>query len=321
MEKLTYSANLITQGKHRFYNLTIPIETLARTCYISTRDEDVQQGFQRILDNKRAQDIASYIDNGGIIPNSVVLSAQAESEFSYSSKRRSISFKDIDKAFLVLDGQHRIYGFKLSKSNLRIPVVVFDGLSRVEEARLFIDINTKQNPVPNELLLDIKNLAKCESDAEEYIRELFDLFESESDSCLKGLMSPRTKSKGKISRVTFNKAVKPFISKIMNNDAIEVYKNLNNYLKAVSLKFDSISGKTNSIVSPILFNAIMAVFARISSKVKDRYAGDYSVDNFTEVMKPIFENVSSGILKNPGKSYKKIASNFEKYLDNQPFEF
>lgn len=85
-ETLSYTASLITQGKHRFYTLTIPSDVLARTCFVIDRDEDPQAGFQRLLDKGRAQEIADYIDAGlGTIPTSVVLSAQKISNLSYDS--------------------------------------------------------------------------------------------------------------------------------------------------------------------------------------------------------------------------------------------
>src|SRR4051794_19163055 len=112
VEPLRYTASLITQGKHRFYSLTIPSDVLARTCFVVDRDEDPIAGFQRLLDKDRAQQIADYIDAGfGTIPTSVVLSAQKVSEFTYNNRIRTVQFRDNPKSFLVLDGQHRIYGF------------------------------------------------------------------------------------------------------------------------------------------------------------------------------------------------------------------
>src|SRR5207248_1145328 len=150
--------------KHRFYTLTAPSDILAKTCFVSTRYDDPKEGFQRLLDKNRAQQIADYIDEGfGSIPNSIVLSAQPEAELKVIGRGKTIEFKDTPKAFLILDGQHRVYGFALAKTTLRVPVVVYNDLSRKDESRLFIDINTKQRPVPNELLLDIKKLAEYES--------------------------------------------------------------------------------------------------------------------------------------------------------------
>jgi hypothetical protein len=52
---LSYTASLITQGKYRFYALTIPSDVLARTCFVIDRDEDPVSGFQRLLNKDRAQ--------------------------------------------------------------------------------------------------------------------------------------------------------------------------------------------------------------------------------------------------------------------------
>ena len=47
---------------------------------------------------------------------------------------------------------------------IHIMVSIYENLSRAEETRLFIDINTKQVGVPAALLLDIKQLAQIEGE-------------------------------------------------------------------------------------------------------------------------------------------------------------
>ena len=180
--------------------------------FVTTRNEEPKHGFQRVLDRDRAQQIAAYIDSGfGTIPSSIVLSAQPDAELRALGRSKTIEFSDTKKAFLVLDGQHRVYGFSLARTALRVPVVIYNALTRQDETRLFIDINTKQRPVPNELLLDIKRLADYETDQERLLSVVFDLFADRNDSPLLGLMSPATRSSGKISRVTFNNAIKPLM--------------------------------------------------------------------------------------------------------------
>jgi len=204
----TYSVSLVTQGKHKFYILSAPSDVLAQCCTVDTRADNPLEGFQRKLDSKRADEIAHYIDEEfGTIPSSIVLSAQPDAELAYSRARRSITFKKTSKSFLILDGQHRVFGFARASSSLRVPVVIYNGLTRAEECRLFIDINTKQRPVPNELLLDIKRLAETETDEESMLSDVFDLFAEEPDSPLLGFMSSAAKAKGKLSRVTFNSAM------------------------------------------------------------------------------------------------------------------
>ncbi len=202
----------VTQGKHTFYTLSVPSDVLARTCFVSTRDTDPKEGFQRVLDTRRAEDIAAYIDSGlGTIPTAIVLSAQPEAELKIDRRRKTIEFKNHPKAFLILDGQHRVYGFSMAHTPLRVPVVIYNGLSRRDETRLFIDINTKQRPVPNELLLDIKNLAEYETDTDALLREVFDQFMTDPASPLVGKMSPSDRIRGKLSRVTFRSAFRPLM--------------------------------------------------------------------------------------------------------------
>jgi len=228
-----YSVSLVKQGNHRFYTLTMPSDILAKTCFVSTRYEDPKVGFQRLLDKDRAQQIADYIDKGfGTIPSSIVLSAQPDAELRVIGGGKTIEFKETPKAFLILDGQHRVYGFALAKTALRVPVVVYNQLSRKDESRLFIDINTKQRPVPNELLLDIKKLAEYESDVEHLLGTVFDLFNTDTKSPLLGLMSPAERTAGKISRVTFNTSLKKLIPIFGGSEAEEIYEALAAYLSA-----------------------------------------------------------------------------------------
>jgi DGQHR domain-containing protein len=304
-----YSCSLVTQGTSKFYSLTMPSEILAETCFVSTRDDDPKEGFQRILDETRAKEIAEYIDKGiGSIPTAIILSAQKEADFKYLSRNKTIEFKKIPKAFLVLDGQHRVYGFSLCTNSVRVPVIIYNGLTRKEETRLFIDINTKQRPVPTELLLDIKSLAEYESDIEAICRNIFDLFNDRPDSVLLGLLSSTTRSKGKISRVTFNASIKPIYNIFGDRDVEEVYSFLNSYLKAM---IPGLNRKgINSISKPLIFRAVLQIFphvARLSN-------GDYSVDSFSIVLDPLFDGISSTKV-NKAESIKTINDHFVECLN------
>lgn len=306
---LSYTASLITQGKHRFYSLTVPSDVLARTCFVIDRDEDPVEGFQRLLDKSRAQQIADYIDAGlGTIPTSIVLSAQSTAKFTYDSKKRTVRFKDSAKAFLVLDGQHRIYGFHLAKSDLRVPVVVYNDLSRIDESRLFIDINTKQKPVPNELLLDIRKLAEYRNDVETKLGDVFDLFSTDTSSPLLGYMSPSKRKKALISRVTFNAAVKPILNVFGEAGSSEIYQVLSSYLTAM-IASSKDKGIDLEITQPVVFRSIMNIFPDIAQRVSDRHGKKYSADNFADVIGSMLIKIKPSSLKSVGNSvanYSKI---------------
>ena len=257
--RISYPALLLVQNRHRFYFATIPVDDLFPSCFVARRDEDPVAGFQRALNETRADDIANYLADGtGSIPSNIVLSAQEAAEFRYERKTKSISFTAKRSAFLVLDGQHRLWGYQKCSQRHRVPVAIYQGLSRAEEAKLFIDINTTQRGVPAALLLDIKHLAQLESSKETTLRELFDKLNDDPASPLVGKLSASQSVTGKISRVTFNRAVgKALTSGILRDtDPENRYRLLRNYLNA----FEAELKDKNLLTRSAFFEAICDVF-------------------------------------------------------------
>ncbi|TPL84084.1 DGQHR domain-containing protein [Mesorhizobium sp. B2-3-14] len=313
-ERLRFSVSLVRQGRHSFYTLTMPSNVLARTCVVSSRKEDPKHGFQRVLDEKRALEIANYIDTGmGTIPNSIVLSAQPAANLKVIGRGKTLEFSDTPGAFLILDGQHRVYGFSKASTQLRVPVVVYNGLSRRDESRLFIDINTKQRPVPAQLLLDIKQLADIEDESEGILREVFDSFNSDIRSSLFGMMAPYESVKNKITRVTFNSAVKPLLEIFSGRDIVDIYDILNNYLSAVRRCVDP-KWDSQVVAKPVVFRALMGLFPSVAQRVLDRFSGDYSEANFFEIVSGIFAGMPKNKLDVPGTSWVALRDYFEKRL-------
>ena len=315
-DRLRYSVSLVQQGKNQFYTLTVPSDVLSRTCVVSTRAEDPIAGFQRDLDEKRAIEIAQYIDNGGTIPNSIVLSAQPAAELRIVGRGKTMEFADTKGAFFILDGQHRVYGFSKARTRLRVPVVVYNNLTRSDETRLFIDINTKQRPVPNALLLDIKSLAEIETDSEIVLREIFNSFDSKSSSALKNLTARHDSATGKINRVTFKSAVKPLLSNFPESSTDRVFEILNNYLAAVA---NHLADKSSEplLAKPVVFRAFVGLFPSIATRVKDRFAGLYTAENFEQVIGPIFQHFPKAKLTKPGSSWVALRDYLERRMANK----
>lgn len=313
-EVYRFSVSLVTQGKHRFYTLTVPSDVLAETCFVTRRDEDSKKGFQRVLDKNRAQQIADYIDTGfGSIPTSIVLSAQGAAELEVIGAGKTIQFKNNSKSFLILDGQHRVYGFSLATTSLRVPVVVYNNLTPKDESRLFIDINTKQRPVPNELLLDIKKLAEYETEVENRVGTVYDLFQSDRRSPLLGLMSPHERAKNRISRVTFNAGLKHLLPIFRDNTPEEIYHALRAYLNvfiagAKTIKADGV------ITKPTVLRAALLLFPEVAQRVQDRYGKVYSDENFEEVLEPMFQKIRPSLLRDPSNSPRDLYRELSKGL-------
>lgn len=293
--------------------MTMPSEVLAETCYVADRFDDPIEGFQRTLDPRRAAEIAEYIDNGlGTIPSSIILSAQPEAQLRIIGQGKTLEFTKHKKAFMIIDGQHRVFGFSLAKTNLRVPVVIYNGLSRSDEAKIFIDVNSKQKPVPSELLADIKKLADYESQSEDYMRGIFDQFNASSDSALFGLVSPAKSSKDKISRVTFNLAIKPIMKIFSTRPNKEVFDILDSYIKACKYTLNKMD-YPDGITSPTVFRAFLNIFPDVAQRVKSS-GNEYNFENFWEVLKPISEKLKVGNLKKANNSFKALADELIKAI-------
>jgi DGQHR domain-containing protein len=258
----SYPALLLTQNKHRFYFTTVPVLDIFPYSFVARRAEDPQFGFQRTLSEQRAEDISRYLSAGnGSIPTNAVLSAQPDAHLTYNPRSKTISFTRIERAFLVLDGQHRLWGYSKCPIKHRVPVAIYEGLSRAEEAKLFIDINTNQRGVPAALLLDIKQLADMETVKESLIRSLFDKLHIDASSALNGKLSPAKSTPHRISRVTFNRA----IGAALNSDVIsplkveDIYRLIRNYINA----FDAELPDKGSLVKGNYFEAIFEMFDEV----------------------------------------------------------
>jgi DGQHR domain-containing protein len=307
-------ALLVTQGRHRFYSLALPSDLLASCCTVDARQDNPVDGFQRLLDKRRARDIADYIDAGfGTVPSAIILSAQPSAQLHFDRKTGALSFRKDQRAFLIIDGQHRVFGFSLASRFVNVPVIIYNKLSRGEECRLFMDINTKQRPVPPELLLDIRRLSETETAAEALLHDVFDLFSAEEGSALNGLLSPSERRKGKISRVTFNAALRSIDSAFVDAKARDVYDVFNAYLKACAAGL-RLHGAEENIANSALFKALTLLFTNVAERVSDRYGGAYTVKNFEDVLMPFFRRLKKSDLPRAGVGHLALYENYRKAL-------
>ncbi len=313
-DRVRYAVSLILQANKQFFSLTMPTDILANCSYVTTRDEDRDTGFQRVLDKRRAQDIAQYIDSGvGTIPGSIILSAQPDAAIKLVGGSKTIEFSYTPKSFLVLDGQHRVFGFSLAETALRVPVVIYSGLTPTEEARLFIDINTKQRQVPNELLLDIKQLAEREDQRETLLREIFDLFAEESSSTLVGLMSSASRQKNLISRVTFNLAFKSVLPVFGSPTPQHVFQVTNAYLAAFADVLEKL-GISDKLTSPTVFRAIMDTFPEVVRIYAAQHGKNFSKARFAALLVPISEKMTITKFEKNAKVVKDLSGEFARLI-------
>lgn len=124
-----------------------------------------KSGYQRMPVEARFRKIARYVmgKEGGrsILPQAVLLNFRnTDSKLKFKAADDGL-FGTLeissDQTLWEVDGQHRLGGIRLaldedpSLADYPIPVVIADGLSRLEEAYLFYIVNTTQKRVPTDL--------------------------------------------------------------------------------------------------------------------------------------------------------------------------
>lgn len=287
MARKSLDAICCAQNGKSFYVTCIGSDELKKMCFVSRKKEEPQKGFQRLLNAKRAKDIAAYLDNEkGVIPSALIVSAQPNAKLRYDRERKMLSFEMANESLLVIDGQHRLYGLYETKGKYNIPVVIFENLNSSEEVKLFIDINTTQKGVPTALILDIKSQAGTETKLEERQRELFDKLNK--DSVLAGYLLPNESKTGKISRTVFNSSTKQVFENGPISDLGDdlIYRTIKNYLEAIDVIFKETGNPDARINKTILFKALMKIFNDVCDKCLIKYK-DLKVESLISYLEPI----------------------------------
>jgi DNA sulfur modification protein DndB len=315
MSIVKFNALECTQNNQTFLLTILPNDILKEVCFVSRRDEDPIKGFQRSLNESRARDIAKYLDNlNGVIPSALILSAQPNAKLNYDKKSSQIRFETHQNSFMVLDGQHRLYGLIKAEKTYQMPVIIFNDLNATKEVTLFIDINTTQKGVPTTLLLDIKNLSGRETKKEDLQRQLFDKLNT--DSVLAGLLSPAKSKVGKITRVSFNQATNELFENgfFHNKDIETIFRGVKNFLQAAEIVFKNSKSEKAKLTNSILFRAIFAIFNEVVDKCLRNYS-DFKVESIVNILDPISKINFDGYTGTSNATYSKVVSDMRKELN------
>lgn len=306
----------ITQNSKDFYFTLIESTILKKICFVSRVEEDIEKGFQRHLNEYRAKEIAKYLDHeGSVIPSPIILSAQSISEFNFDENTSEVSFLEKDKSFLVIDGQHRLFGlFKIPRT-IKFPVIIFDELNLEDEASLFVDINTNQKGVPSSLLLAIKHLTGKESNIEELLRILFDRINNET--ILAGYLSSSHASPGKISRKTFNEAMKNILIAGPLADKKEdiIISILSNYFETIEEIARNTEYSGFKLYRALYFRSFLEIFNDVSTKVLTEN-NNLKKESFYETLLPITKIDFDRYSGNSFSTQKQLVNDLKREIFN-----
>jgi DNA sulfur modification protein DndB len=277
----------IAYNDGEYYLASFCAKDLFNLTAVTRAEEDTETGYQRTLSKGRVNKIAAYLDDGHMIPGSLILSSIAKN-VDYNSKTKKLTIEKVDSSLLVIDGQHRLYGSYKCQEDVYLPVCIFFGLDKGTEVQYFLDVNGYQMGVPKTLRLELEKFSADENSEEFLLKNLFDELDDNPSSPLSGKMS-RTKSvSGKLSHVAFQSGIKPFLSKApFNVFSLEQKKKiLINFLQALEIIVVDIFGDNKKISNSAFFQAVMACFMDVCHVTKSN-TGEYKRKSFEKALEPL----------------------------------
>ncbi|MDM2097278.1 DGQHR domain-containing protein [Mycobacteroides abscessus] len=171
-----------SMGNYTYYSFAIEPESLLKIGYILHRhhaQNDMLPTYQRILQRSRLRKVSQFVQDGGIFPNSIIISLKKGRrglKFDVHGKSKGnvssgiLHLPQNYQSAYVIDGQHRLYGYAGLPQALTdlVPVIAFVDLPQPEQVRFFMEINENQKSVPKnlrntldaELLWDSSNLVE-----------------------------------------------------------------------------------------------------------------------------------------------------------------
>jgi DGQHR domain-containing protein len=247
------------------------------------------------LKKPRARAVAQYIAEANtLLPTAIVVSLEKDVSITKTAdpNRVTISFpEETGKFAYVLDGQHRLAGFRESPVQFDLPVVALYGADESTRAKVFADINSKQERITDihilELYYKIKDLDPEDTSAMDVIHALND----DIDSPLQGRIQLYDQDKGKWIR---NTILKRFLTRAIKPSGINVKSPaqqtaiLKEYLKAVQQLWPSAWGAKGYVLSgSVGLEVMLGVFPAVKHRVDLNRQKDYSADSFLSQLAPL----------------------------------
>lgn len=152
---------ILLQASPPVYVTVLPGRWLLKHTTPSWRIKNPQEGFQRIVREDRAKQIArTVLDPGRTFPNAITLATNLK-----DLKREGDEIFIPKKVkFLVVDGQHRLWAQKYSEKDCHYTCIVHLKKTEKEMAELFLEINDNQRRVPSSLRWDLVRLVRPAGD-------------------------------------------------------------------------------------------------------------------------------------------------------------
>lgn len=289
----SYDCLQAVQGSHNLHLFFAPAKEIFEFVSINQKEEDSEDGYQRAASPARTAAIARFVDNGNVLPLSILITLEKRAVTLQGEK---ITIKVGKKSGWVIDGQHRLIGAMKAKTDILLPVVAFVGLSVDEQIYQFVTVNKEAKGVPTSLYYSLlKKLPPKLSPAElakERASDIAHMLRSDENSPFSGrIVSTTSPKNGQLSLVNFVRKIAPLVRE--DNGLLGTYS-LEDQLKVIDNFYLSVrnvfpkefAGADPVFFQTIGFGALFNFFPVLFAATLQQKSG-FTVSDVTEVLKTI----------------------------------
>ena len=157
----------IKQNGLEMYLLGVKPSVLLKIAYVSRRASGRLSAYQRILSAERIDKVSEFLrSRNALLPNAIIIAFDKEREVQKHLyfKDGKLHFPSLYCSAWIIDGQHRVYGFRDTKyeveyddpkKQFKLPVVAFKNMDILLQNRTFVSINYNQKRIDPTLLCDL----------------------------------------------------------------------------------------------------------------------------------------------------------------------
>lgn len=267
-------------GELDAYIFSMKVKDILPIYYVAVRGRDnVEGAVQRVLNKRRIGAIKNFVLEGNTFFNSFILN-WVDKNYSIEIEDNILRIPRVSAGAQVIDGQHRLEGLKQAvEENVAIGeqtvvVVLVKYLTTQNAAKIFLNINTEQKPVPSSLVYDlfgeVRNKDYYIVRAKDIATRLHDDPESPYYQCVK--LPGSSQGVGKVDLSTMVNALKQYtvdgsvFAEYHIDDYELQYKIICNYFNVIKSYYDT-EGAWLKSINPFMSNS--GCFAALDFLCKD----------------------------------------------------
>jgi DGQHR domain-containing protein len=285
----------LKQRDHTLYGFVLNSRKLGKVAYVTPRSRNNPTEVQRILKPDRVKKITAYIDQeNSLLPNAIVVDLDETVEIKPTATPGQVTItfpSDTKKVAYVLDGQHRLEGFKDAKSQFDLPVVALHNADEELRIKIFADINSLQVPVTKNTLYSLyQQIHEGDQERNEIMDTITSLNDSPNSPLLRKIKVFDDDSKTWINAAAMVRLLRPLTSdaSLLDKTVAQRTAILKAYFEALKRLWPEAWGSSgHNLCTTLGFELLLGVLPEAMARCDLNKGFQYTADNFQAMLKPL----------------------------------